>query len=187
MLHGGYDFLAITDPCPGGVLVAEGWMPDYMLQETMAEFRRYNYAKLLVTGGPIEKGAPLCEYKNTAEFSTAILLRMGLATNAVQAVPMPETRRDRTYASALTLKRWLQAHGGVPAHINLMTGGVHARRSRLLFVKAFGTEVRIGVVAIPDREFETQRWWTSSAGVRTVLAEMIAYGYARLLFHPPGE
>jgi hypothetical protein len=187
MVRSGYDFLAVNDPCPGGVLVIEGWAPDYALQETMGEFRRHRYTKLLVTGGPIEKGAPLVEYRTTAECSVAILLRMGLATNAVQAVPMPKTLQDRTYFSALTLKRWLRAHGGVPAQLNLMTGGAHARRSRLLFGKAFGAETRIGVVAIPSQEFDPEQWWASSAGVRTVLGELIAYGYARFIFSPPRE
>ena len=187
MVRGGYDFLAVNDPCPGGVLVIEGWAPDYALQETMLEFRRHPYAKLYVTGGPIEKGAPLCEYKTTAEFTVATLLRMGMTSNTVQAVPMPETRQDRTYTSALILKHWLRTQGGVPGQINLMTGGAHARRSRLMYEMAFGPEVQIGIVAIPNREFDPQRWWTSSAGVRTVLSELIAYGYARFVFHPPRE
>lgn len=182
-----YHFLAVNDSCPGSVLVIEGWAPDYVLEATVAEFRKNHYDQLLVTGGPIEKGAPLCEYRTTAEFTAAILLRMGLETKVVQAVPMPETRQDRTYRSALTLKRWLQQHGGVPAQLNLMTGGAHARRSRLLFEEAFGPNVKIGVVAISNHEFDPARWWASSAGVRTVLAELIAYGYARVIFCPPRE
>lgn len=182
-----YDFLAVNDPCPGGILVIEGWAPDYALEATVAEFRKNHYDQLIVTGGPIEKGLPFCEYKNTADFSAAILLRMGLATNVVHAVPAPKTQKDRTYLSVLVLKRWLRSHGGLPARINLMTGGAHARRSRLLYEQVFDADVRVGVMAIPDREFDPQRWWTSSVGVRVVLSELIAYGYARFVFQPPRE
>ena len=46
-------FLAVTDPVPGGVLVVEGWVPDYMLEAAIAEFKRNHYAKLFVTGIPL--------------------------------------------------------------------------------------------------------------------------------------
>jgi len=32
-----------------------------------------------------------------------------------------------------------------------------------------------------------QCWWKTSAGVRSVISEAIAYGYARLLFRPRAE
>ena len=97
-------FLAVTDPVPGGVLVVEGWVPDYMIEEAIAEFRRNHYTKLFVTGTPIERGAPLSEYKNYAFLGAASLVRLGLSTNEVQAVPTGLTRRDRTYASGIELK-----------------------------------------------------------------------------------
>ena len=182
-----YDFLAVNDSRPGGTLVIEGWAPDYALEATLAEFRKNHYDQVIITGGPIEKGEPLCEYKNTAEFSMAILLRMGLATNLVHAVPAPGTQKDRTYLSIMTLKRWLLAHGGLPASINLMTCGAHARRSRLLYAQVFDASVKIGVIAIPAQEFEPASWWTTSSGVRQMLSELIAYGYVRFIFHPPRE
>ena len=182
-----HPFLAVTDPLPGGALVVEGWAPDYALQAAMAEFQRHPSGRLYATGGPIEKGAPLIEYKTVAELSTAILLKLGMVSNAVQAVPAPMTNQDRTYAAALALKRWLLAHGGLPAQCNVVTMGAHARRTRLLFALALGPQVRVGVIAVPDRNYDADHWWRSSAGVRTMLSELIAYGYARCLFRPPAS
>jgi hypothetical protein len=62
--------------------------------------------------------------------------------------------------------------------------GPHARRSRLIFQKAFRDEVGVGVISVPDDEYDQGHWWTTSAGVRTVLGEVIAYLYARFFFHP---
>ncbi|MGB8166731.1 MAG: hypothetical protein WCF18_04520, partial [Chthoniobacteraceae bacterium] len=42
-VRGAYGFLAVEDSVPGGVLVAEGWEPDYALAEALAEFRRQPY------------------------------------------------------------------------------------------------------------------------------------------------
>ncbi len=177
-------FLAVTDSVPGGVLVVEGWVPDYMLQAAIAEFKRTHYDRLFVTGIPLDHGAPLSEYENYAQLGAATLVKLGLSTNDVQAVPAPGTRRDRTYATALTLRHWWQDHGIAPAKVNLITGGPHARRSRLMFEKALGKRVIVGVIAVPAKDYDERRWWRYSQGVRTILSEALAYTYARLLFHP---
>ena len=180
-------FLAVTDPVPDGVLAVEGWSPDYALEIAKAEVQKSPDHKLYVVGGPLEHGAPLSEYKTYAELGAATLRQIGMSRDAVQAVPAPYERRDRTYAAAVALRNWFEDHGGLPKAIDLMSLGAHARRSRLLFQEAFGKSTRVGIIAIEDRSFNPTRWWTSSAGVRTVLDEMIAYGYARFLFSPSKE
>jgi len=180
-------FLAVTDSVPGGVLVVEGWVPDYMLEAAIAEFKSDHYAKLFVTGIPLEQGAPLSEYTNFANIGAATLVKLGMPANDVQVVPTGATRRDRTYAMALSLRHWLRAHNMAPTKVNLVTGGPHARRSRLMFEKALGKGVTVGVIAIPDNDYDVRRWWNSSQGVRTVIGEALAYAYARLLFYPPAE
>jgi hypothetical protein len=177
-------FLMVNNPVPGGVLVVEGWLPDYAMEATVAEFNRNHYDKLFVTGIPLTQGAPLSEYKTYAELGAAVLLKLGLSTNVVQPVPAPLVQQDRTYAMACSLKSWMGEHGMSPTKVNLITLGPHARRSRLLFEKALGKGVTIGVTAIPSRDFDPAHWWRSSYGVRMVIGETLAYAYARCLFHP---
>lgn len=186
-IHTAYPFLASNDPRPGGALVLEGWAADYAVEAAVAEFRQHHYDKLYVTGGPLELGAPLSEYKTYADLGAATLLKLGLSTNEVQAVPAGLVRRDRTYNSAVFLRKWLDQHGTLPAELTVLTVGPHARRSRLLFEKALGKGVKVGVIAIPEQDYDPNRWWRSSAGVRTMIAESMAYFYARFIFHPPKE
>jgi uncharacterized SAM-binding protein YcdF (DUF218 family) len=181
-IRGAYSFLAVNDPVDNGALVVEGWLPDYALQEAITEFGRGHHSRIFVTGGPLENGAPLSEYRTFAELGAATLLRLGLDTNAVQAVPAPRVRLDRTYASALALKNWLGSHGVVETNFNVISLGPHSRRSRLLFEKALGKDYKIGVIAIENQEYDAKQWWASSAGVRTMSDEIIAYLYARLSF-----
>ncbi len=185
--RGIYPFLAVTNSVPGGVLVVEGWVPDYMLEVAIAEFKRNHYDRLFVTGIPLQNGAPLSEYKNYAHLGTATLVKLGLSTNDVQAVPAPLTRRDRTYGTAIVLKHWFRDHDLAPTKVNLITGNLHARRSRLMFEKALGKGVTVGVIAVPANDYDEQHWWRYSQGVRNVIGEIIAYTYAQLLFHPPDE
>ena len=153
----------------------------------MAEFKQHPYVKLLVTGIPLEQGTLLSAYTNHAHVGAATLLKLGLTTNDVQAVPASQVRRDRTYNMAVSLKHWLREHDLSPTKINLITVGPHARRSRLLFAKALGKGVTVGVVAVPANDYDERRWWNCSQGVRIVIGEALAYGYARLLFYPPEE
>jgi hypothetical protein len=182
-----HPFLAVTDPVPGGVLVVEGWAPDYMLEEAIAEFKRDHYTGFFVTGIPLQQGAPLSEYKNYADLGAATLVKLGLSTNEVQAVPTGLTRRDRTYAMALSLKHWWREHQMAPTKVNLITGGPHARRSRLLYEQAFGGAVKIGIIALPNLEYDPAHWWRSSEGVREVVGEGIAYVYAKFFFWPASK
>jgi hypothetical protein len=182
-----YPFLAVNDSRPGGILVVEGWAPDYGLAAAIDEFRSHHYIKLCVTGIPIEAGAPLSEYKTYAERGAAVLVKLGLPADSLQAVPCPAVHQDRTYTSAATLRSWLTTNGIPATNINLMTIGPHSRRSRLLFQKAFGGNTTIGILSVPPKEYDPEHWWRSSSGFRNVTSEQIAYIYARVLFRRPAE
>ena len=175
-------FLAMNRPVTGGVLVIEGWMPDYGLGAALAEARRTSYTSIFVTGGPLEQGGRLSAYKTFAELGATTLKTFGELTPVPQAVPAGDVRRDRTYASAVALREWLKARGQTTAKINLMTLGAHARRSRLLFAQAFGTGVEVGVIGVEDRTYDAHHWWRSSQGFRIVTDEFIAYLYATFVF-----
>ncbi len=185
-IRNAYPFLAVTEPSPGGVLVIEGWASDYAMAMAIDEFRRHPYSTFLVTGGPIEKGAVFSEFKTFAEFGEATLERMGVAVDRVHSVPAPEVEKDRTYASALALKAWLQRHDLPTNNVNVLSMGLHARRSRLLFERAFGPGATIGITALEEPGTNLKPWWTTSVGVRGMLAEVMAYLYARFLFNPNG-
>ena len=179
-----HPFLAPNDPLAAEVLVVEGWASDYAIEEAVADYRRGNYRALYVTGGPIEKGAPFAEWGTLADLGAATIRKLHPDLANVVAVSSPDVRQDRTYASAVALRDYLRERNKMPRQLNLFSVGPHARRSRLLFQQAFGPDVNVGVISIVDRTYDPKRWWASSAGFRTVIGELIAYGYARLLFRP---
>jgi hypothetical protein len=177
-----HPFLAVTEPVANGLLVVEGWVPDVAMKAAIAEFKQHHYEKVYVTGGPISRGAQLSGYKTFAEMGTATLLKLGLSTNEVQAIPSAWFRRDRTYAEAVALRTWMRDRGVASTTVHLITEGSHARRSQLLFQRVLGSGVTVGVTSIPNGEYDPERWWQSSEGVRTVVGETLAYGYARFCF-----
>jgi hypothetical protein len=184
LVRGVYGFLAVRDPRPGGVLVVEGWAPDEALAWTLEEFRRQHYDGLFITGGPLDVGGFLSEYHTYAELGHATLLRLGADPDSLHMVPAPQALQDRTYASAVALRDWLAAHHFAREKVNLISIGSHTRRSRLLYEFAFGPGTQIGAFAYAEGDFDPAHWWRTSQGFRVVTGEIIAYIYARLLFHP---
>lgn len=182
---GAHRFFAVTSPVASDLLVVEGWVPDYAIRAAAAEFTRGQYRLILSTGGPVQgMGGYVNDYSTAANIGAARLRATGLAPELVQSVPSRTFNRDRTYGSALALKTWLATHAPSTARITVMTTDVHARRTRLLFQMALGPGISVGIVAIHNPDYDANRWWQYSEGVRDVLGEIIAYTYAKLFFWP---
>lgn len=174
-------FLAYTNPIAADVLVVEGWLGDRAIEAAIVEFNRRPYKLLITTGIPLSRGEYLTEYKNFAQLSEATLIALGFDPDKIQAVPTPNAERDRTFASAIAVRNWLKQSNLDIDAINVYTDDVHSRRSWLLFKKALKPEIAVGAIAHPPPDYDPKFWWTSSAGCRTVLAEGIAYIYAKFL------
>ena len=177
-----HSFLAVTEIVPADKLVVEGWVPTYVMKEAIIEFKRGHYHKLYVTGGPIEEDELLSEYKSWANYGASTLIKMGMGNTQVEAVSAPSVIKDRTYTSAIFLKNWLEQQSETKTNLNLISFDVHSRRSQLLFQKAFGNNVSVGIIAVQDRGYNPQRWWKFSAGIRSVVSEFMAYIYALVIF-----
>jgi hypothetical protein len=181
-----HPFLAVTRPVHGDILVVEGWMPDNRLEAALALFNERRYRLLVTTGGPLGKGHYLSAYGTDAELAAATLHKLGLARDRIVAVAAPPASRDRTFESALALREWLSQSGLVVRSLDVYSKGAHARRTWLLFRKALGSDIAVGIIAA-DPDYDAERWWTSSSGVRAVVGESVAYLYARFLFSPRAE
>lgn len=179
-----HPFLAIDKPIDSEILVVEGWLPDYALKQAINEFSNNNYTLLITTGGPLLKGYHLSHYKTEAELGAAIIKKFGFDKEKIIATPAPYVIKDRTYNSAKALKKWIANSNPNIKTINLFSLGAHSRRSWILFKKALGDSIAVGIISADNLSYDPEHWWKSSDGVRTVLSEAIAYIYARLFFHP---
>jgi hypothetical protein len=181
-LKGLYPFLSVNRPVKTGIMVVEGWLPDYVLDSVVCLFKSNHYEKLIVTGGPLEHGTYLMEYKTYAGLNSVQLRKMGLDSQSVIAVAAPEMKKDRTYTSALELKKWMDSTKSGFSSFNIVSMSVHSRRSLMLFKMALGKGYNIGMISFPDSGYDADRWWMSSDGFRKVTDEFIAWIYARFLF-----
>lgn len=180
-----YPFLGVTSRVDAKVLVVEGWVHNYAIQTGAEEFKRGSYERVFTTGGPV---AGLGGYINDSQTAAGVgadeLKKAGIADEFVQMAPSHVTGRDRTYSSAVALREWFAEHSIDARAINIVTEDVHARRTRLLFEKAFGSKVAIGIIAVTNPDYDARHWWRYSEGVKDIVSEGTAYLYARFLFYP---
>lgn len=180
-----YPFLAHHEPNNTKVMVVEGFIPDHALKQSYEIFTRDNYSLMIITGKRREKGAHLTSFGNDGEYSAAILRQMGMNNQLMKVVTMDyEIKKDRTYATAVAVKKWIQENDQDIKSFNIVSVGCHSRRSQLLFEKAFDDNTEIGIISAYNPTYDPDKWWKSSHGFREVMQETIAYTYARLFFFP---
>jgi hypothetical protein len=185
-----FDVMALNEAAagPGGsgarTLVIEGWLEPPELEQAVAAFRRGRYERVLTTGGPIEPWFDAGGWKTFAARTERVVRALGLVEVPVIALPVSESRRDRTYLDARTVGDWAQRTGTSLGAIDLYSSGVHARRSRLLYRMALGRDVEVGVIAAQPSSYDARNWWTSSTGVKATMGEILSYGWTVCCFWP---
>jgi hypothetical protein len=175
-------FLSISKPIDAKVMVVEGWLPTYVLARAAREFRDKNYALLFSTGIPIEKGEIFWEEKTYADMAARTMRHIGIDSTLVFAIPASQVKVDRTFASACALKLWIDSTGQRITQVNVVSLGPHSRRSELLFQKALGKKIKVGVISYPDETYDARTWWKSSNGFKTTIDEAVSYCYTKLVF-----
>src|SRR5450756_1159918 len=153
-------FLAQTRRLDTKVLVVEGWIRTFGLKAAVQEIQSGRYTKVYTTGGPIAGSDGATNVYNTsASVGAEWLVRAGVPADLVQMVPSQVAGRDRTYSSARALREWFRTNNLTVTSVNVLTEDVHARRTRLLFQEAFGKTTEIGIIAVPNPDYDPKRWW----------------------------
>ena len=171
-----------SQPIKAEALIVEGWIDDLVIEGAITEFNRSNYQLLLTTGGPVGKGYYLAQYKTLSELAAATLISLKFPSDRIVAIPTPLVKTDRTAASAKAVKEWINSSKINIKAVNIYSYDVHTRRSWLIFKTILEPEIKVGAIAHPPLDYDPKKWFTSSAGVRGVISETIAYFYARFIW-----
>lgn len=173
--------LSVSRPVAANILVVEGWLPDYALQQSLDEFRNGQYEYLVTAGGPLEQGYFLSGYGSYAHLAGATLKKLGLPGDRLIEAPAPETLRNRTFESVRSVRAKLNDRGIRIQGINVVSMGPHARRTRLVYQRVFGRNANVGVIAVAPRNYDPNRWWKSSEGVKSVFGEALGWVHELVL------
>jgi hypothetical protein len=165
-------------------LVIEGWMNPVYLPQAVEAFHRGHYERVLTTGGPMQPWADVGGWGNFAARAAANLHKYDLGGVPIIVVPAPDSKRERSYVSALMVGEWAKRSGLALGSIDLFTLGAHARRSQMLYRMALGRDVEVGVMAASPLDYDAQRWWDTSMGAKTTLGEAFSVVWTMCCFWP---
>lgn len=167
-------FLSMNQPLSAKVLVVEGWIGIEGIRAAKDEFVRGGYEWIITTGGLT--GERWKEQRwSYAQMAEKELLRSGVPKERILMAPAADVDSQRTYESAMAVRRCLESHGMAREPINIFTMGVHSRRSRLIFEKARGSAASVGVISWVPSTYEDRRWWTSSERAEDMIKESAGF------------
>jgi hypothetical protein len=184
LVRGARPFLTVNNGGNGDILVVEGWISSRRVDRAANAFRQGHYQRVVVVKNVYKEGDKWESGAYTADWVARDLVANGVPTNKIQLLFCPAVRRDRTYACAIAVRQWLEQNALSVKSIDIATVAVHTRRSRFLYEKAFGNDMAVKAIALPDVDYDADHWWRSSEGVREVPFELLAYLYVRFFFSP---
>lgn len=90
------------------------------------------------------------DYRSHAEIARNRLISMGIDSAKVIALPGSRVRINRTLTSALAFREWLKVSGSKTNDINVISLGIHARRTWLTYSKILGRKFNTGIISLPE-------------------------------------
>lgn len=116
--------------------------------------------------GNTEPGLPT--YADVAAFA---LVKAGVPSTSITALPIYTVGESRTRSNAQRFAQQAREEG--ITSVDVISLGVHARRSRFAYQDACGDAVNVGIVSVDDPELKRGRWWLSLIGWYKVVKELI--------------
>jgi hypothetical protein len=119
-------------------------------------------------------------YKSIAEVARNSLIDLGVEPSRIEAVPGNRTRINRTLTSALALVDWLKASDRRVTGINVMSRGIHSRRTWMTYKSIINKAYKIGIISLP----ESSGTGPGKLKYDDVVVEVLSYIYYRIILIP---
>jgi hypothetical protein len=114
---------------------------------------------------------------SSAENAKVRLMVAGIDSSLITAVPAVRVKINRTLTSAIAFRDWLNNTDIDIKGINIVSLGPHSRRTWMTYNKVLHKKYGIGIIAVPNRSFESSR----SRKVFRTLREAAGLLYYRIL------
>lgn len=155
------DFLVVNDALrPADVVIAIGGNGPERVARAIELLGDGHGRYLIVSGGPYGGG------RNSALIMQRQALAAGLSADRILVDDRAQSTADNAVGSAALMQ---ERHLGSAI---LLTSPYHARRAGLVFSRVFRRQgLAVSVLAVDDRHFRVERWWTREFERRLVVLE----------------
>jgi len=140
----------------------------------------YQYQSIYDIGRLDGKNIIVNDYDSQSGFARNKLIRIGIDPAKVVAVNGERTKVNRTLSSALAFRRWLKSYNGNVDGINIISKGIHSRRTMMTYKSILGKKIKIGIIALP----ESEKPGFHGLKYRDVLSEVLNLVYYRIILIP---
>jgi len=120
---------------------------------------------ILRANGTHELGLP-----TFADVAADQLRKAGLDATKVVALATTEVGESRTWSNAQRFGRQAKLDGS--KQVDVISLGIHARRSRAMYRKACGPEVEVGIISLDDPGMKRGSWWMEPLGWLRMMKEL---------------
>jgi len=124
----------------------------------------------------------ITSFGSVAEICAHKLQKDGIPAHLIEAVPSPVSQKNRTLASAIVLSDYLQSRNQPHLSLNIMSEGIHARRTWISYKFAFKKQaIPVGIISVPSaRSYSTvNNTYTN----KEILRELTSIVYYRFFFN----
>lgn len=119
-------------------------------------------------------------FDSNAEIARNKLIAAGVDSSVVIAVPANKVTINRTLTSALAFRDWLKTTDKNVNGMNIISQGVHSRRTWMTYKKVIGKSYAIGIISLPkDEKLNSKR-----PGIFEILYEIIGLIYYSIILIP---
>ncbi len=96
-------------------------------------------------------------FNSYAELARNKLLSMGIDSSLIIALPGKKVKINRTLTSALAFRDWLRSKDIDVKGINIISLGTHTRRTWMTYKRILNEKYQIGIVSLPDYNYNNSR------------------------------
>ena len=108
-------------------------------------------------------------------------MAMGIDSGLIIALPGKKVNINRTLTSALAFRDWLRTADIDVKGINIISLGMHTRRTWMTYKRILNKRYQIGIVSLPDYNYNNSRINRFLKTIRETLA--IIYYWAILILY----
>ena len=119
-------------------------------------------------------------YDYESEQSRIKIIASGIHPSSIIATTGENSRINRTLQSALAFRSWLENYGGNVNGINIMSGGIHSRRTMITYKSILEKKIEIGIICLKEpasKGFPKYKF-------KDILSEMLNLIYYRIILIP---
>jgi len=96
-------------------------------------------------------------FNSSAQYARDRLLSMGIDSSLLISIPGNKVKINRTLTSALAFRDWLKTVNINIKGINIISMGTHTRRTWMTYNKILNEQYRIGIISLPDYNYNNSR------------------------------